>query len=100
MSDRLGQSTISLNSLLAALPALSEEASMPEWLSLEDVDVRLRQRNLSASTDEATQHRLLSSTSSVRNRALALSTVLPHAGDWLNCALTATLGLYLRDKEF
>ena len=100
MSDMLGQSTISFNRLLTALPALSEAASRPEWLSLEDVDVRLRQRNLSASIDEATQHRLLSSTSSVRDRALALSTAVPHAGDWLNCVPAATLGLYLRDKEF
>ena len=100
MGDMLGQSTISPTSLLTALPALAEAASKPEWLTIEDVDVGLHQRHLSASIDEATQHRLLSAASSVRERALALSTALPHAGDWLNCVPAATLGLHLRDKEF
>ena len=44
MGDMLGQSTIHLNSLLAALPALSETASKPDWLTLEDVNVALHQK--------------------------------------------------------
>ena len=60
----------------------------------------LHQRHLSTSIDEATQHHLFSLASSDCERALALSTALPHVGDWLNCVPSATLGLHLRDKEF
>ena len=35
-----------------------------------------------------------------RSRALVHSTSLPHAGDWLNGAPAAALGLHLEDREF
>ncbi len=35
-----------------------------------------------------------------RSRALALSSSLPHAGDWLNIIPSTTLGLHLHDREF
>ena len=35
-----------------------------------------------------------------RSRALALSTAIPHAGDWLNVVPSRALGLHLQDWEF
>ena len=68
----------------AAVSALANAAAMPEWLSLEDIDVPVRQRHLSLAIDEVSHHLLQSSAPTIRSRALALSTSLPHAGDWLN----------------
>lgn len=79
---------------------LSATASRPDWVCLDNIDVPLRQFALSAAIDEATQQHLLSSAPSTRDRALALSTALPHAGDWLNGVPSATLGLHLQDQEF
>ena len=69
-------------------------------VSLEDIDVPLRQRTLSHSIDEASFNKLLDSAPDVRSRALALSSALPHAGDWLNVIPSSTLGLHLQDREF
>ena len=35
-----------------------------------------------------------------RSKALALSSAIRHAGDWLNVVLSRALGLHLRDQEF
>ena len=86
--------------LPVALSALSEVAARPEWSSLEEVDVPLRQRPLSHCVDDATYDRLLTSAPDIRSRALAVSTALPHAGDWLNVTPSPTLGLHLQDREF
>ena len=50
--------------------------------------------------DEATHSYLLDSAPDSRSRALALSTAIPHAGDWLNVVPSAALGLHLHDREF
>ena len=84
----------------AAVSALANAAAMPEWLSLEDIDVPVRQRHLSLAIDEASHHLLQSSAPTIRSRALALSTSLPHAGDWLNVVPSPSLGLRLQDREF
>ena len=73
---------------------------MPGWISTEEVDVPLRQRPLSRKIDEATYNSLLYSAPDIRSRALALSTALPHAGDWLMVVPSSTLGLHLHDREF
>ena len=89
------------SSLLAsAIPALSASASRPNWQTLDDIDIPIVQRHLSSAIDEAVHQQLLSSTQSTRARALALSTSLPHAGDWLNGIPSATLGLHLQDQSF
>ena len=62
-----------------------------EWLTLEDVEVGLHHRQLSAFIDKATHHHLLSSASSACEQTLALSTTLPHVGDWMNCVPAATV---------
>ena len=84
----------------STVAALSAAASRPDWVSLEEIDVPLRQHSLSVVIDEAAFQLLLSSAPSPRARALALSSALPHAGDWLNGVPSATLGLLLHDQEF
>ena len=83
-----------------AVSALSAAASRPDWQCLEDVDVPLKQQPLSAAIDEALHQHLLSTAPSIRARALALSSALPHAGNWLNGIPSSTLGLHLQDQEF
>ena len=83
-----------------AVSALATAASQPDWQQLEVIDVPLRQHHLSQAIDESVHQQLLSSASSPRDRALALSTTLPHAGDWLNCVPSSALGLHLQDREF
>ena len=84
--------------LTVSAPATA--ASQPDWQQLEVIDVPLRQHHLSRAIDESVHQQLLSSASSPRDRALALSTTLPHAGDWLNCVPSSALGLHLQDREF
>ena len=50
--------------------------------------------------DDANYHRLLTFAPDTRSKALALSTALPHAGDWLNVIPSSSLGLHLQDREF
>ena len=80
--------------------ALSSAASCPDWQCLEDIDVPLHQLSLAITIDEALYQRLLSSAPSTRARALAFSSALPHAGDWLNGVPSAALGQHLHDQEF
>ena len=61
---------------------------------------RASRPSLSLAIDEALHQHLLSSTPSTRARTLALSSALPHAGDWLNGVPSAALGLLLHDREF
>ena len=66
----------------------------------EDIDLPLRQLSLSQAIDNASHRLLVSSATSIRSRALALSSSLPHAGDWLNVIPSSSLGLHLQDQEF
>ena len=83
-----------------AVSALATAAAHPEWSSLDDINVPLQQRSLSLSIDEASFQHLLFSAPSIRSRALALSSSLPHAGNWLNVVPSTSLGLHLQDREF
>ena len=83
-----------------AISSLANGAAKPEWLTLDDIDVPLHQRHLSHAIDEASFNLLLESAPDTRSRALALSSSLPHAGDWLNVVPSQTLGLNLQNQEF
>ena len=83
-----------------AVAALAASAARPDWQCLDDIDVPLLQHPLSLAIDEAQHQNLLLSATSVRSRALVLSTSLPHAGDWLNVVPSPSLGLKLQDREF
>ena len=58
------------------LATLDVAAGYPEWVSLQDINVPLRQHSL------------------------AKSCSLPHAGDWLNTVPSSSLGLHFMDREF
>ena len=60
----------------------------------------LHQHSLSFAIEDTLFQHLISSAPSIRTRALALSSALPHAGDWLNGVPSATLGLLLHYQEF
>ena len=86
--------------LPSAISSLAKSARMTTWCSLEDIDVPLLQKSLSRLIDEACFNNLIESALDVRSRALALSSSLPHAGDWLNAIPSPALGLCLLDQEF
>ena len=58
------------------------------------------QHCLSCSIDEASFDALLASAPNTRFKALALSSAIRHAGDWLNVVPSSALGLHLHDREF
>lgn len=86
--------------LLSSISGLSTATERPEWTTLEEIDVPLRQRPLCHCIDDAVFIDLLVSSPDTRSRALALSSALPHAGDWLNVTPSTALGLHLHDREF
>ena len=96
----LGQAPVPSQHMSASVFALAVAANRPDWSSLEDINVPCRARPLSSCIDEASLNLLLSSAPDLRSKALAHSTALPHAGDWLNVIPSATFGLHLQDWEF
>ena len=68
--------------------------------SVHDIDIPLSQRCLSRAIDEASYSALLASAPDGRSKALALSSAIRHAGDWLFVVPSSALGLHLRDREF
>ena len=75
-------------------------SGQPDWVSPENIDIPLQCHSLSRSIDEACFSSLLESAPDVRSKALALSSSIPHAGDWLNAVPSPALGLHLLDCEF
>ena len=98
LGQALGPSPHSSSTVVVA--ALSEALSRPDWQCLEDVDVPPHQHSLSAAIDETLYQHLLSTAPSTCACALALSSTLSHAGDWLNGIPSAMLGLHFQDQEF
>ena len=74
----------SLPHLPLVLSSLSSSAGRSDWSSLESIDVSLQQRHLSWVIDSFRFESLMASSPSPRFKALALSSSLSHAGDWLN----------------
>ena len=56
--------------------------------------------HLSRSIDEASYINLISRAPDICSKALALSTAIPHAGDWLNVIPFRAIGFHLHDWEF
>ena len=100
MESILGQPLGPFSHTSSTLASLAVAASRPEWSSLDAIDVPLHQCPLSHAIDEASHHHLLSTAPDTRCRALALSSGLSHAGDWLNVVPSASLGLHLHDRGF
>ena len=83
-----------------AIYALSTAAARPDWVSTESINIPLRCHSLSYSIDEACFSSLSGSAPDVCSGALALSSSIPHASDWLNVVPSSTLGLHLLNCEF
>ena len=79
---------------------LAKAAARPDWISIESLDMPLQSHTISRVVDNASFSLLLDGSTDIRSRALALSTALPHAGDWLNVVPSPALGLHLLDREF
>ena len=71
-----------------------------DWVLLQDIDVPLTQHCLSRTIDETSLNTLQASAPDSRSQALALSTSIVHAGDWLNVVPSPALGLHMQDREF
>ena len=90
-----------LDDLSGSIAALADAADRPDWSCLEEIDVPQQQGPLSHAVDEAAFNHLLNTSPSCSHcRALALSSSLSHAGDWLNVIPSLALGLHIQDKEF
>ena len=100
ISDILGHSPSHPPYFNSSLSSLHVAAAKPEWAEVDGINVPLTQHNLSRAIDEASLNSLLVSASDTRSRALALSTSIPHAGDWLNVIPSPALGLHIQDQEF
>ena len=96
----LGHEVLSALHLASSIAALADVAERLDWISLDEIDVPLLQRPLSHCIDEVSFQHLISSSPDIRFKALALSTSIPHAGDWLNVVPSTSLGLHLLDNEF
>ena len=93
----LGRVPPTSDHLPTALQDLARAAQREDWTCLEEVDVHPRQRCLSRSVDQAVFDEVCSSAPDTRSRALALSSAIPHAGDWLNVIPSKAFGLHLFD---
>ena len=100
VSDILGHPAKHPPLLPMALVSLQQATARPDWVLLQDIDVPLTQHCLSRTIDEASLNTLLASASDSRSQALALSTSIVHAGDWLNVVPSPALGLHMQDREF
>ena len=80
--------------------ALAKVAKFTSWRSIDNIDVPISQCQLSRIVDEAQFDSLLQFAPDERSQALALSTSLPHAGDWLNVLPSPSLGLTLHNQYF
>ena len=100
VSQILSRSVDDSPHLSPALVDLAKAAAKPVWLSINDLDIPLRQKCLSHSIDQANYDHLITSAQDTRSKALALSTAIPHAGDWLSVVPAQALGLHLQDWEF
>ena len=84
----------------SVLSHLAGAAARPDWATLENIDVPLRQRSLSRAIDLACFEKLCCDAPDSRSKALALCSSTRHAGDWLNAIPSKALGLHLHDLEF
>ena len=83
-----------------ALLLLISAVYRSHWSSIEDIDVPVRQRHLSRIIDQVRFESFFQEAPDIRSRALALSSSIHHAGDWLNVVPCSALGLHLVDWEF
>ena len=86
--------------LRQAIHDLGSSLGQPEWSDLSEIEPPLRQRSLSRAIDLFCHNSLLESAPDIRSKALAHSTAIRHACDWLNVIPSPALGLHMFDHEF
>ena len=84
----------------STLKTLAQSIGRNEWRSLGDFDFTVSQRSLFEIIDNACFEDLLRSAPDSRFRALALSSSIPHSGDWLRVIPSPQLGLHFQDREY
>ena len=100
ISHTLDHDPVTPPSFLPSVDALAHAAANPDWCLLEDINIPLRQHCLSHAIDKAQCAALLVLSPDPRSRALALSSAITHAGDWLSVVSSSALGLHLIDRKF
>ena len=100
VSEMTGRPIAGLTHLPEAFRTYSVSSQHPEWSSPDAFEFPLFQRHLSRAIDQSTFDLLLSDAPTTRAKALALSSAIPHAGDWLTVIPSPPLGLHLHDQEF
>ena len=83
-----------------SISSFAKAAHHPDWVARESIDIPTHQCLLSKCIDDVCFIHLLSSTPDRCSHALALSSSLHHAGDWLSVMLSSILGLHLQDRKF
>ena len=84
VSEILGYHPSRSTQLSEAFCEFSFSSRHPEWSSPDAIDFPIQQCHLSKVIDQSTFDSLLSNAPSSCLKALALSSAIPHAGDWLN----------------
>ena len=100
MAEILGYHPNDLSQLTEAFCEFSSASRNPDWSSPDAIHFPLYQSHLSRAIDQSSFDYLLSNAPSSRLKALALSSAIPYAGDWLNVIPSLALGLHLHDQEF
>ena len=77
-----------------SLSSLSSAVSQPDWTSYDNIDIPICQCHLSMAVDQASFDSFLHAAPVSRSKALALSTLILHAGDWLNLVPSTKLDLH------
>ena len=77
----LGCSVEDSTHLATILLDQAKSVSKPDWCSISDLDVTLRQKHLSHSIDEVSYSKLVTVDANIRFNALTLSSAFPHVGD-------------------
>ena len=79
---------------------LANVVKMEDWLSVDDIEVPLRQRALSHKNEDACYNSFIATTSDILSCALPLSTAISHADDWLSLVPSTALGFHFHSQEF
>ena len=96
----LGHTPVVPKHIASALKDLAEAAGKQDWATIKDIDIPFHQHHLFRVIDQASYDQLVARTHDSCFKALALSSVIHHAGDWLNVIPSQALGLHLYDQEF
>ena len=96
----LGDTPVTASLLSSAISYLAKSSQLPSSGSLEHINMPFHEKSPSCLINVVCFNTLVHFAPDVRSRALALSSSLPHAGDWLNVIPCPARGLCILDQEF